>query len=213
MRVCDLYESRRDPIVSVCVALFSWFHHVCFIIDLIPYCAHANVSSAAIRIGEQKDRCSICLMCGVCVCGRRERGLRVAPLLHACPRPPRACVFAREPRCLCVQSVLMGVCVTMLCCFKVSDRSKCGRDAELETTDGTSEWRSLGSPRRTVPLSFPETLTCDVLLRCPRVGFSGAVRGTQSSAHPGRSTAREIVQAERVGTEGRTGRETRDRDE
>ncbi len=147
------------------------------------------------------------------VCGRRERGLRVAPLLHACPLPPRACVFARMPRCLCVQSMLMGVCVTMLCCFKVTDRSKCGRYAELATTDGTSEWRSLGSPCHTVPLSFPETLTCDVLLRCPRVGFSGAVRGTQSSAHPWRSAGREIVQADRVATEGRTGRETRDRDE
>ncbi len=36
VRVCDFYESRRDTIVSVCVALFSWFHHLCFIIDLKP---------------------------------------------------------------------------------------------------------------------------------------------------------------------------------
>ncbi|KAL6463808.1 hypothetical protein MHYP_G00281990 [Metynnis hypsauchen] len=35
--------------------------------------------------------------------------------------------------------------------------------------------------KRTVPLSFPETLTCDVLPQCPRVGFSGAVRGTHTS--------------------------------
>ncbi|GAA6103337.1 uncharacterized [Tachysurus ichikawai] len=29
----------------------------------------------------------------------------------------------------------------------------------------------------TVPLFFPETLTCDAVSRGPRVGFSGAVRG------------------------------------
>ncbi|RXN10398.1 hypothetical protein ROHU_030757 [Labeo rohita] len=82
----------------------------------------------------------------------------------------------------------------------VSDRCKSRRDAELETTNGTSEWRWLVSRCRTVPLSFPETLTCDVLLRCPRVGFSGAVRGTQSSApiqeESEERTAREIVQAD-----------------
>lgn len=53
-----------------------------------------------------------------------------------------------------------------------------------------TEWRY--SPC-TVPLSFPETLTCDVLLRCPRVGLSGAVRGTQSSAHPGRTRGKDSM--------------------
>lgn len=34
---------------------------------------------------------------------------------------------------------------------------------------------------QSVPLSFPETLTCDVLLWCARVGFLGAARGTHTS--------------------------------
>ncbi len=139
------------------------------------------------------------------VCGRRERGLRVAPLLHACPLLPRACVFARMPQCLCVQSMLMGVCVTMLCCFKVTDRSKCGRYAELATTDGTSEWRSLGSPRHTVPLSFPETLTCDVLLRCPQGWVLGSCE-RHSVVCPSMKICDERDRSSRSSGDGRTDR-------
>ncbi|KAK9974976.1 hypothetical protein ABG768_023040 [Culter alburnus] len=93
------------------------------------------------------------------------------------------------------------------------------RGGEKDETTAETQWRTLGFPRRIVPLSFPETLTCDVLLRCPRVGFSGAVRGTQSSAHPGRTRGEdgERDRPSGLSREGRTNRKRdtrgRDRDE
>lgn len=118
--VCDLYKRWCDLIVSVCelamtvlLCYLGWELQlyvtvVSFLLSRLSSFKSDEWMSAAIHLGECKDRCSTGLMCA---CGQREESVCGATSPRMSSSAVRMCVCAWDPMSLCAVHADGRVCV------------------------------------------------------------------------------------------------------